>query len=368
MSQATHVEPRRVQAGVQPVTLALEGGGSLGAFTWGVLDRLVDVPELGIAVVSGTSAGAMNAAMLVQGLATGGPAEAKRLLETFWHRVAIASGSLPGPASAWLHMVGGAMAPMLDAMRQTTAAWSPGPGRGGVNPLRGILTELLDPAVFGQPGVPTLVVAATRVRTGQARLFQNGEVTVDALLASACLPQLFPTVEIDGEAYWDGGYASNPPLRPLIEAGAPSDVLIVRTTPLERPEMPRAAASVHERVNEFTFGSALRQELRSVALAQRLLADVPSLPEPLARLRDVRVHMIGAEEEFRAMHGGSAQDPTWCFLSSMRELGHTAADRWLEENLHAVGTRSTTDLTSFAGPRLGGEAGGFVAHDTALGE
>lgn len=347
----SHIQPRRAEAGVRPVTLALEGGGALGAFTWGVLDRLVDVPELRIAVVSGTSAGAMNAAMLVQGLASGGPAEAKRLLETLWHRVAIAAGSLPGPASALLHMVGGAMAPMVDAMRQTTAAWSRGPGH-GVNPLRGILTELLDPAVFDTPGAPMLVIAATRVRTGEARLFRGADVTVEALLASACLPQIFPTVEIDGEGYWDGGYASNPPLRPLIEAGAPADVLIVRTTPLERPEMPRVATSVHERVNEFTFGSALRQELRSLALAKHLPADAPSLPEPLARLRDARVHMIGAEEEFRTMQGGSAQDPTWYFLSSMRDLGHKTADRWLEENLSAIGTRSTLDLAQFAGPRL----------------
>jgi NTE family protein len=348
----SHAQTRRAPAAAQPVTLALEGGGTLGAFTWGVLDRLVDVPELRITVVSGTSAGAMNAALLVQALATGGAAEAKRLLETFWHRVAIAAGSVPGPADAWLHAVGGAMAPMVDAMRQAATAWSPGPGHSGINPLRGILTELLDPGVFGRPGAPTLVIAATRVRTGEARLFQDGEVTVDALLASACLPQLFSAIEIQGEGYWDGGYASNPPLRPLIEAGAPSDMLIVRTTPLERPEMPTDAAAIQERVNEFMFGAALRQELRSLALAQQLLADMPSVVGPLARLREARLHMIGAEAEFRALKGGSAQDPTWHFLSTMRDLGHRAADRWLEENLSAIGTRSTLDMAQFAGPRL----------------
>ena len=348
----SHVQPRPARPGTRHrITLALEGGGTLGAFTWGVLDRLVDLPALEIAAVSGTSAGAMNAAMLVQGLASGGPAEAKRLLETFWHRVAIAAGSLPGPADAWLHMVGGAFAPVVEALRQTGAAWSP-VARHGPNPLRGILGELLDPAVFGQPGAPVLVVAATRVRTGEARLFHGADVTVEALLASACLPQLFPTVEIDGEAYWDGGYASNPPVRPLIEAGAPADVLIVRTTPLERPETPRTAASVHERVNEFTFGAALRQELRSLALAQKWLADVPSLPEPMARLRDARLHMIGAEEAFRTLQGGSAHDPTWYFLSSMRDLGHRTADRWLEENLDAIGSHSTFDLCKYAGPML----------------
>lgn len=346
---------------LRPVTLALEGGGSLGAFTWGVLDRLLDVPGLRIDVVSGTSAGAMNAAMLVQGLATGGPSAAKRLLETFWRRVAIASGSLPGPVGAWMHLVGGAMAPMVDVIRHTGIALQPGVGRTSHNPLRGILTELLEPGVFGSPSAPELVVAATRVRTGEARLFRDAEVTVDALLASACLPQLFPAIEIDGEAYWDGGYTSNPPLRPLIETGAPPDVLIVRAKPLARPGTPAGAIAVQERVNEITFGSALRGELRTLAVAQAMLADVPNLPPTLARLRNARLHMIGAEAEFQAMPGGSRQDPTWAFLSEMHELGFKTAARWLADNLHAVGARSSLDLSLFAGAFRNTHAGTLTA-------
>lgn len=333
-----------------PILLALEGGGSLGAFAWGVIDRLLDVPGLRIAVVGGTSAGAMNGAMLVQGLATGGPLAAKRLLEAFWHRVAIAAGSLPGPFSLWLHLVAGAMAPVVDAVRQASVALNPAAGRPGPNPLRGILAELLSPPAFGRPGAPELVVAATRVRTGEARLFRGAEVTVDALLASACLPQLFPAVQIEGEPYWDGGYTSNPPVRPLIEAGAPPDVLIVRAKPLERPGTPSGVLAVQERANEITFGSALRSELRTLALAQPLLAGVPGLPPVLARLRDARLHMIGAEAEFQALQGGSRQDPTWAFLSGMRELGVAAAERWLAENLALVGVRSSLDLSQFAGP------------------
>ncbi len=341
--------PGYATSAVCPVALALEGGGSLGAFTWGVLDRILDVPGLRIEVVSGTSAGAMNAALLVQGLAIGGPPAARRLLETFWRRVAIAAGSLPGPVGAWLHLVGGAMAPVIDVMRHAGAALQPRIGSAGLNPLRGILTELLDPAVFGRPGAPGLVVAATRVRTGQARLFRGAEVTVDALLASACLPQLFPAVEIDGEAYWDGGYTSNPPLRPLIEGGAPPDVLIVCAKPLERPGAPTGTIAVQERVNEITFGSPLRGELRTLAVAQALLADVPHLPPPLARLHDARLHMIGAETAFQALPGGSRQDPTWAFLSEMHELGFRTAAGWLADNLHAVGVRSSLDLSLFAG-------------------
>lgn len=363
----TFLQPCKAQAVADPVTLALEGGGALGAFTWGVLDRLVDVPDLRIEVVSGTSAGALNAAMLVQGLATGGPAEAKRLLSTFWRRVAIAAGSLPSPADAWLHMFDGVVAPIMDAVRQTSMAWAPGAGQSGLNLLRGILAELLDPAAFQLPGAPTLIVAATHVRTGEARLFRGSDVTVDALLASTCLPQFFPTVEIDGEAYWDGGYASNPPLCALIEAGAPSDVVIVRTTPHERPWTPRQAASVQERANEITFGAALRQELRSLALTQLLLADTPHPPEPLARLRNARVHMISAEDEFRALPCGSNQAPTWGFLSGMRDLGQGTTDQWLKDTLPAIGARSSCDLARFAGVGgLAGQIGNLAARNTGV--
>ena len=237
----------RAPTGPVPVTLALQGGGSLGAFTWGVLDRLLDEPAIRVGAVSGASAGAMNAAMLAQGLATGGPDEAKRLLEAFWRRVSVAAGSPDAAWGGWLAPFAGLAAPVADALRQAA--------RGlprtqinplGLNPLRGVLDGLLDPSAFGKPGAPTLVVSATRVRTGEARLFRDAEVTAEALLASACLPQLFPAVEIDGEAYWDGGYASNPPMRALVEAGAPSDIMLVRTTPVERPDPPAGASGVLE--------------------------------------------------------------------------------------------------------------------------
>ncbi len=165
------------------VTLALEGGGALGAFTWGVLDRLLDLPDLRIDVVSGSSAGAMNGAMLVQGLASGGRERAKRLLETFWQRIAIAAGSLPGPSGLWMQALSGSMAPMLDAVRTLGPALNPGTSTFGVNLLRGILGELLHPPRFGQLGAPELVVAATRVRTGEARLFRGSAVSIDVLPA-----------------------------------------------------------------------------------------------------------------------------------------------------------------------------------------
>jgi NTE family protein len=338
----------------QPITLALQGGGSLGAFAWGVLDRLLDEPSVDIEVVSGASAGAMNAALLVQGLATGGPSEAKRLLEAFWRRVAAASGSPDvGGATGWLFPFAEIMAPMADVLRQATKGMAQNQLNPlGLNPLRSVLEGLYDPSVLGRDGAPSLVVSATRVSTGEARLFRDVEVTVDVLLASSCLPQLFPAVEIDGDFYWDGGFASNPPLRALIEAGAPADIVLVRTTPVERPDLPTSAAAVLERMEEMTFGAALRQELRSLALAQRLLAELPSAPGILARLRDARLHVIGAEEEFRALKTGSHQDPSWAFLQQMRELGQQASERWLAADLVGVGVRSTINLYDFAGPAI----------------
>jgi NTE family protein len=338
----------------QPVTLALQGGGSLGAFAWGVLDRLLEVPDLRIGVVSGASAGAMNAAMLVQGLATGGPFEAKRLLETFWRRVAVSSGSLDIPqAAGWLFPFSGIMTPMADALRQTTRGWAREQINPlGLNPLRAVLDGLFDPSVLGRDGGPSLVVSATRVSSGEARLFQDTEITAEVLLASSCLPQVFPAVEVDGEFYWDGGFASNPPLRALIEAGAPADVILVRTTPQDRPDLPSGGAAILERTEEMTFGAALRQELRSLALAQRLLADLPTATGVLARLRDARLHVIGAEEEFRALKLGSHQDASWAFLQEMRELGHNAAERWLASDFPGVGHHSTFDLSRFAQPSL----------------
>lgn len=348
--------PVHTGVGGFPVTLALQGGGALGAFSWGVLDCLLEEPRLHIAVVSGASAGAMNAALLAQGLANGGPTEAKRLLEVFWRRIAVAGGSPDLDSGDWLRPFVGVLGPVANAMRQAAKELPPSRlAPFGPNPLRGVLNGLLDSANFGRPGAPTLVVSATQLRNGEARLFWDAEVTLDVLLASSCLPQLFPPVEIDGELYWDGGYASNPPLRPLIEAGAPADVILVPTAPMERPEPPHGAADIRERAAEIAFGTALRLELRSLAMAQRLLAELPEPPPAgtgLARLHEARLHVIGAEAEFRALPGGSALDARWTSLRHLHDLGYRTAERWLADNLAAVGGHATLDLARFARPAV----------------
>lgn len=328
----------------RPITLALQGGGAHGAFEWGVIDRLLAQAELHIDTVSGVSAGAMNAAMLVQGLATGGPQEARRLLKEFWRRVAASAGSTDPEDAPWPWSLPGA----FEMLRQGSRLLPALDVIFGGNPLRPLLNDLLDPTAFGRPGAPRLVVAATRVRTGEARLFCDAEVGVDALLASACLPQLFPAVEIDGEAYWDGGYSNNPPLRPLIESGAPPDVILVKTSPLERPDPPRTANEIMQRTTELSFDAALREELRSLAVAQRLPAELPALPASLARLRDARLHMIVAEQAFRALKRRSRMDANWSFLLHLRRIGETTAAAWMRDHLSDVGHRSSFDLTRFA--------------------
>lgn len=335
-----------------PVTLALQGGGALGAFTWGVLERLLDEEGLVPAVVSGSSAGAMNGAMLVQGLATGGRPEAKRLLEAFWRRVAVAAGSPDLDGTPWLDLVlrPSLLHAMTDAWRKAASAF---PQRQAQGLLRQVLDGLLDPRAFGRPGTAHLVVAATKLRTGEPHLFRDREVTADVLLASACLPTLMPPVEIAGELYWDGGFSSNPPLRPLIEATAPADVIVVRTSPLERPEPPRGAEAISARRNELAFDSPLRQELRSIAVARRLLAELPAAPPAgtaLAKLCAARLHAIGDDTVFRALPPESAGTPRWDLFQLLRSQGQVAADAWLVANAGALGQHGTLDLAPFATP------------------
>ena len=332
----------------RPITVALEGGGALGAFTWGVLERLLDTPTISIEVVSGASAGAMNAAIVAQGLAIGGPLEAKRQLEAFWRRIA-ADASVPTLSLGRIAVARQLMAPVMRSMLQSSAMPAP---TGSFNPLRALVADMLDPVALCRHEAPRIVVSATCVRTGKPELFTNEEISVDVLLASACLPTFFAPVVIEGEAYWDGAFSSNPPLRPLIEAGAPSDVIIVRTAPLERAVLPRTGLEVQDRAIEIAFGAALRNELRSLAVAQRLLRHVPILSTALRRLRNARIHAIGADDEMTSLPSGSHLDTTWSFLSRMRTLGNETAAAWLETKLDAVGRISTVPASLYEGARL----------------
>jgi NTE family protein len=248
------------------IDLALQGGGSHGAFTWGVLDRLLEENRLRIAGISGTSAGAMNAAVLADGWTEAGADGARAALDKFWQRVSRAAAMSPLQRSAVDRLMGRwtlDTSPAYLVMDLMTRVFSPYDlNLMGFNPLRDILAQSID---FGRLATSPikLFVTATKVRTGRGRIFRNGEITPEVLLASACLPTMYQAIEIDGEAYWDGGYVGNPTITPLVRESDAHDTILVQINPSERPETPRTAMEILNRLNEISFNSSLAKELRT---------------------------------------------------------------------------------------------------------
>jgi NTE family protein len=328
------------------IDLALQGGGSHGAFTWGVLDRLLEDGSLRFAGISGTSAGALNGAVLVSGLARGGADGAREALQAFWHDVARADACFDplglrhaangkSPWAAWT-------APVAEAWAQWARAMSPYQFNPlGLNPLRDVLQRHVDlAALHGRTG-PRLFATATSVQTGQPRVFSGTQLSIDALLASACLPYLFQAVEIDGEAYWDGGYSGNPALWPLIYETDEADLLLVKIQPLQRPATPRTALEIAERAAEISFNTALVGEMRAIAFVKRLLREERV---DRGRYKDLRLHMIADEQELAQLPPQSKLDTGWDFLQRLRDLGRAAAQAWLQHHRPAVGVRSSVDI------------------------
>ncbi|HSD93312.1 MAG TPA: patatin-like phospholipase family protein, partial [Methyloceanibacter sp.] len=255
------------------VDLALQGGGAHGAFTWGVLDRLLEEDWLRIDGISGTSAGAMNAAVLIDGYAKDGPDGARQSLETFWREVSRASMLSPFRRTP-LDMLLGRwtldFSPgfvMMDLMSRLLSPYELNPA--GINPLRDILAKCIDFGRLAQAPIK-LFVTATNVRTGRGHVFRSADITPDVLLASACLPTLFQAIEIDGEAYWDGGYSGNPTITPLVRECSSKDTILVAINPVERPGAPRTARDILNRLNEVSFNAVLLKELRMIALLHRV--------------------------------------------------------------------------------------------------
>jgi NTE family protein len=325
------------------IDLALQGGGSHGAFTWGVLDRLLEEPWLQIAAISGTSAGAMNAAVLADGWADGGAEGARQALEKYWQRVSRAAAFSPLQRSALDRLMGrwsldtSPAYVMMDLMSRLLSPYDVNPLN--LHPLRDILAESIDfERVVRSP--IKLFITATSVRTGRGRIFRNPEITADVLLASACLPTMFRAVEIDGEAYWDGGFAGNPTITPLIRESDAHDTILVQINPRERPETPRTAGDILNRLNEISFNSPLMKELRMIAVL-RQVAD-PGSGEG-ARWAQMRTHRIMTD--LLAKFGASSKlNAEWEFVSMLRTEGRRAADEFLNANAADLGERSTADL------------------------
>ncbi|WP_137124292.1 patatin-like phospholipase family protein [Roseomonas sp. HF4] len=332
------------------VDLALQGGGSHGAFTWGVLDRLLEEDRLTIEAVSGTSAGAMNAVVLAHGHLEGGREGARAALAAFWRRVSEAAALSPlkrSPLDALLGRWTLDNSPAYLAMDIATRVFSPYDLDFGLpNPLAAILADLVD---FERlPSSPIkLFVTATNVHTGRPRIFRNADLSPDALLASACLPLMFQAVEIDGQAYWDGGYSGNPTMTPLINECVSDDTIIIGINPVERPGVPKSARDILNRLNEVAFNAVLLKELAMIALL-RDVADPGN--EKNAHWARMRVHLIRSDM-LAALGASSKLNAEWDFLTMLRDEGRAAADAFLGTHGDALGHRSTLPIEHLLDPR-----------------
>lgn len=327
------------------LNLALQGGGSHGAYTWGILDRLMDEEDIDVVGISGTSAGAMNAAIFANGFTKGGRAGAKTALEAFWRDVSLAGmAGLPFQQSPMALMSGsynfkdslGYSA--FDALTRTFSPYELNPLN--VNPLKMILDMHLDLDALKNSKIE-LFVSATSVHTGRERVFHCHEVTPEALLASACMPFLFQAVEIDGEPYWDGGYMGNPSIWPLIYHTPVSDVLLVQINPITRLETPKTAYAITNRLNEITFNSSLIAEMRAINFVSKLVHE-NRLDKN--KYRDVRMHVVAAGEVLKDLDSSSKMNPRWDFLTYMRDHGRNQMDKWLAAHKSKIGHKGTVDI------------------------
>jgi NTE family protein len=325
------------------VDLALQGGGSHGAFTWGVLDRLLEEPWLKIDGVSGTSAGAMNAAALAHGFALGGSDGARSALEKFWRSVAQAGQFSPirrGPIDALLGRWTLENSPAYIATDMMARLFSPYDlNLTGWNPLRKILNEGIDFERVAESPIKVFITA-TNVATGRARVFRNRDLTPEVLIASACLPTMFQAIEVDGEAYWDGGYSGNPTITPLVRECESQDTIIVPINPIERKGIPRTASDILNRLNEVAFNAVLLKELRMIALLRRVADPGDEEGEKWAKMR---VHYVD-NDIMAALDASSKLIAEWDFFCLLRDKGRHSASTFLDRHADDLGRRSTFDL------------------------
>jgi NTE family protein len=330
------------------INLALQGGGSHGAFTWGVLDRLLEDEDLAIEGISGTSAGALNGAALLQGHCTGGNKGARAALDAFWQGIGnIVACAMPQRTlldqmlGNW-NLDASPFGMMIDAWQRMFSPYQTNPFN--FNPLRDLLAKMLDIEAIRAAKAIKLFVCATNVETGQARIFKREELTLDMLMASACLPFTFQAVAIDKVPYWDGGYVGNPPIFPLIYECESPDVVLVQINPLKRPGTPDTPAEIVDRLNEISFNAALIGEMRAIAFVQRLVDEDHLKGAEAARLKRMNMHMIGAEEVMRKLGAASKLNAGMDFLQHLKGIGRTAADQWLKQNRDTIGQGSSIDI------------------------
>ena len=333
------------KVGTKAVNLALQGGGAHGAFAWGVLDRLLEDERITFDGISACSAGAMNAVVFAYGWTEGGRGGAKTALANFWRRVshqALFSPIQPTLLDRLTHNHSLDMSPsflFFDILTRLLSPYQFNPLNR--NPLREVLEASVDMERIRKSCSTQLFISATNVVTGKIRVFQHHELTIDSILASACLPFLFQAVEIDGEHYWDGGYMGNPALYPLIYNCSSADIVIVHINPITRSEVPRTAPDILNRINEISFNSSLMREMRAIAFVTRLIDD-GSVNSPA--LKRMFIHSIESEGFMSELSVSSKMNADWEFLTHLRDVGREAANSWLAKHYDDVGVNSSVDI------------------------
>ncbi|GGC11238.1 alpha/beta hydrolase [Marinobacterium zhoushanense] len=321
------------------INLALQGGGAHGAFTWGVLDRLLEEPWFAIEGVSGTSAGAMNALMLAEGWRKGGPVGAKEQLAAFWTQLML-------PEEVASTGLAGSVGLLWQNLSTHLSPYDLNPF--DINPLRDTLEQQVDFEALNRDCPFKLFIAATEIETGRLRLFREPELRVEHLLASACLPNLHQAVEVDGRYYWDGGFAGNPVLYPLVMEGRQRDLLMVLLQPLERTGVPTTTQAIADRVAELGFLTTFMREMRAIVLMQNKMRRRPWLLGSLARrFRHLRFHLIGPDETLAALHRSTKLDTSKTFLNQLRERGRERAERFIGLHRAKLGVRTSCVLQRY---------------------
>jgi NTE family protein len=336
------------------VGMALQGGGAHGAFTWGVLDRLLEEEAIVAETMCGTSAGAINAVTCAYGLHIGGPEKAKELLEQLWRKVALSGSFLFKPSSfdktygnGDIYNSPGYM--WFNAVSQVMSPYNFNPFN--YNPLKDILENIIDFKELQLYNKKKLFICATNVKTNRAKIFTNKEITVDALMASACLPFLFQAVEIEGEYYWDGGYMGNPPIFPLITNTTIKDIVLVKINSINIQSVPTTARDIADRVNEISFNSSLINEMKLIHYRNELIRNGILKVDNKAN-REIYVHTISGYDALSQLSYSSKMNTSWEFLLSLKEKGRVAAQNWLNNDFNEVGLKSTFDVEEHFFDRL----------------
>lgn len=330
------------------INLALQGGGSHGAFTWGALDRLLEDDRILIDGISGTSAGAMNGVMLVYGMHLGGRQGARDMLRQFWEKIghnARFSMFQPSPLDRMFAPGNLDYSPMFQAFDLMTRLLSPYQlNPQDYNPLRDVLAEMIDFDKLRAATEIKLFISTTNVRSGKIRVFRPHELTADVMMASACLPHMFKAVEIDGEHYWDGGYMGNPAMFPLIYNCRSSDIVLIEINQIRIEKLPTTARDILERMSDISFNSTMMREMRAISLVTSLIEQHRLTGR--TQLRPIHFHMIEAAEDMQKFSSSSKFNCDMDFLQELHDIGRRAAERWLASHFRTVGTDSSVDLHS----------------------